>query len=55
MKNSFLYFFLCLALILSVQRISAQVDTVYPDPSWKPPTNLSGQIITSQIPELPAF
>ena len=50
MKNSFLKFFFCLALILSVQWISAQVD-----PGWKPPTNLSGQIITSQIPVLPAF
>ena len=50
MKNSFLKFFFCLALTLSVQWISAQVD-----PGWKPPTTLSGQIITSQIPVLPAF
>lgn len=55
MKSSFLKLISCLALILSVQWLAAQVDPVYPDPEWKPPTNLSGQIITSQIPVLPAF
>ena len=50
MKVSILKFFVCLSFYLNFQWVSGQVD-----PGWKPPRNLSGQIITLQIPALPAL
>jgi cathepsin L len=55
MKYSFLKSLFGIAFILCNKILVAQMDPDVIDPGWKPPTNLSGQIIISQMPTLPTI